>query len=159
MTHDGMNQSNSQSSPMNVLPTDPVPNPEDAQHQLPPGNTEPNQGFLPPANLNADVGEQVAAQTALKIAAKRFIASNSTVIKSSLTSYNEARQKLSMPIEKEHQLFNTPVRVIEISGTFKRKSRQRSQNQVLTSTPTFTKGYIILRAADGLLLFSHFFKE
>ncbi|BAZ19067.1 hypothetical protein NIES4071_109520 (plasmid) [Calothrix sp. NIES-4071] len=152
------NQSNSQSSPINVPPTEPVPNPEDVKRQLPPGNT-PNEGFFPPADPNADVGEKVAAETALRIAARQFIASNSAVIKSSLMSYNEARQQLSMPIEETHQLFNTPVRVIELNGTFKSIDRRRSQEKVPTSTPTFTKGYIILRAADGLLLFSHFLKE
>ncbi|GAB1541003.1 hypothetical protein NUACC21_36720 [Scytonema sp. NUACC21] len=144
---------------MNVPPTESVPNPEDSERQLPSGNTEPNQGFSPPVDKNADMGEKVAAETALRVAAKRFIASNSAVIKSSLTTYNEARQQLSMPIESDHQFFNTPVRVIEIVGTFKRRNHQRSQKKVITSTPTFTKGYIILRAADGLLLFSHFFKE
>lgn len=64
-------------------------------------------------------------------------------------SYKQARQQLSEPIE-EHQLFNTPVWVIEISGIFNRRNRRSSQEEVAT-TP-FTKAYIVLRAADNLLL-------
>jgi hypothetical protein len=66
-------------------------------------------------------------------------------------SYKEARQLLE-PIEQDHPLFNTPVRVVEIFGTFKRRKHRPFQEKVSTSTPTFTKGYIIFRAADGLLL-------
>lgn len=145
-------QPGSQPSLMNSLPIEPAPNPEDAKRQLPPLNTDPLPGFPPPANPAADIGEQVAAEKALKLAVIDFKATNPKVIKSSLMSYKEARQQLSEPIEEDHPLFNTPVRVIEISGTFKRRSHRPSQKEVPTSTPTFTKGYIILRAADGFLL-------
>lgn len=130
---------------------EPAPNPEDAKRQLPLLDTAPLPGFPPPANPSADIGEEVAAKKALEIAVKSFKAANSKVIKSSLMSYKEARQQLSLPIE-DHALFNTPVRLIEISGTFKRRSHRPSQSEVPTSTPTFTKGYIILRAADGFLI-------
>lgn len=142
---------------MNSLSIEAVPNPEDAKHQLPPVDTEQLPGFLPPANPAADIGEQVAAEKALKLAVIDFKATNSKVIKSSLMSYQEARQQLSEPIE-DQQLFNTPVRVVEISGSFKRRSHRPSQEEVATSTPTFTKGYIILRAIDGLLLFTKIVK-
>ena len=72
-------------------------------------------------------------------------------------SYKEARQQLLEPIEEDHQLFNTPVWVIEISGTFKRRSHRPSQAAAI-STPTFAKDYIIFRAADGLLLFTQLVK-
>ncbi len=146
-------QSGSQPILMNSLPIRPAPNPEDAKRQLPPVNTDPLPGFPPPANPAADIGEQVAAEKALKLAVIDFKATNPKVIKVSLMSYKEARQQLLEPIEEDDQLFNTPVRVIEISGTFKRRNHRRpSQKEVPTSTPTFTKGYIILRAADGILL-------
>lgn len=138
------------------FPIEPAPNPEDAKRQLPPVNTKPLSGFPSPANPTADIGEQVAAEKALKLAVIDFKATNSKVIKSSLMSYKEARQQLSEPIE-DHQLFNTPVRVIEISGTFKRRSHRPSQEEVATSTP-ITKGYIIFRAADNLLLFTKLVK-
>ncbi len=142
---------------MNHLPIEPAPNPEDAKRQLPPVNTDPLPGFPPPANPAADIGEQVAAEKALKIAAKDFKATNSKVIKSSLMSYKEARQQLSEPIEEDEPLFNTPVRVVEISGTFKRRNHRLFQEEVSTSTP-ITKGYIIFRAADGLLLSTQLIK-
>lgn len=143
---------------MNSLPIEPAPNPEDAKHQLPPVNTDPLPGFPPPTNPAADIGEQAAAEKVLKLAVLDFKATNSTVINSSLMSYKEARQQLSEPIEEDHPLFNTPVRVLEISGTFKRRSHRPFQEEVSTSTPTFTKSYIILRAADGLLLFTKLVK-
>ncbi|MEH2238110.1 hypothetical protein [Nostoc sp.] len=86
--------SDSQLSPMNVFPTEPAPNPEDSKRQLPPLNTDSLLGLPSPANPTADIGEQVAAKTALEIVAKRFKAINSKVIKSSLMSYKEALQKL-----------------------------------------------------------------
>lgn len=72
-------------------------------------------------------------------------------------SYKEARQQVS-PIEEDNQLFNTLVWVIEISGTFKRRSHRLSQEEVATSTPTFAKAYIIFRAADSLLLVTQLVK-
>lgn len=132
------------------LPIEPAPNSEDAKRQLPPKNTNQLPGFPPPANPTADIGE-LAGEKALKIAANTFKATNSKIIKSSLMSYKEARQQLSIPIEEDHPLFNTPVRVIEISGTFRRRNHRPSQDEVSTSTPSI-KGYIIFRAADGLLL-------
>lgn len=57
-------------------------------------------------------------------------------------SYKEAGQQLSEFIEEDQHLFNTPVRVIEISGTFKRRSHRPFQSEVPTSTLAFTKGYI-----------------
>ena len=137
---------------MNPYPMKPAPNSEDAKRQLPPVDTAPNPGFPPPANLSAHIAEQVAAKKALEIAVKSFKAANAKVIKSSLMSYKEALQQLSEPIEEEHLLFNTPVWVIEISGTFKRRSHRPSHSEVATSTPTFTKAGIILRKADGFLL-------
>ena len=104
---------------------EPAPNPEDAKRQLPPLDIAPLPGFPPPANPSADIGEEVAAKKALEIAVKSFKAANSKVIKSSLMSYKEARQQLSLPIE-DHPLFKTPVRLIEISGTFKRRSHRPS---------------------------------
>jgi hypothetical protein len=67
-------------------------------------------------------------------------------------SYKEALQQQSEFIEEKHPLVKTPVRVVEISGTFKVRNRQRSQQGEPTSALTYTKGYIILRAADGLQL-------
>ncbi len=104
-----------------------APNPEDAKLKLPPVDTAPNPGFPPPINPSADIGEKVAVKKALEIAVKSFKAANAKVIKSSLMSYKEAGQQLSEPIEEDHPLFNTPVRVIEISGTFKRRSHRPSQ--------------------------------
>ncbi len=98
------------------------------------------------------MSEQVAAEKALKIAANRWKTANSKIIQSSLISYQEARQQLSEPIEEDHPLFNTLVRVIEISGTFTRRNHRPSQEEVPTSSPTFTKAYVVFRAADGLLL-------
>jgi len=143
---------------MNSLPIEPAPNPEDAKRQLPPVNTDPLPGFPTPANPAADMGEQVAAEKALKLAVIDFKATNPKVIESSLMSYKEALQQLSEPIEEDHPLFNTPVRVLEIAGTFKRRSHRTTQEEVSTSTKTFTKGYIIFRAADGLLLFTKLVK-
>jgi len=144
---------------MNLSPIEPAPTPEDAKRQLPPVDTSPLPGFPPPANPAADIGEQVTTKKALKIAVKSFKAANSKLIKSSLMSYEEARQQVSEPIERDHPLFNTPVRVIEISGTFNRRSRRPSQEEVPTlTTPTFTKAYIVLRAADGLLLVTQLVK-
>ncbi len=135
---------------------EPAPNPEDAKRQLPLVDTEALPGFPPPANPTGDIGEQVAVEKALKLAVIDFKATNSKVIKSSLMSYKEARQQLLEPIE-EDQLFNTAVWVIEISGTFKRRSHRPSQ-AAATSTLTFAKAYIIFRAADGLLLFTQLVK-
>lgn len=136
---------------MNPSPIELAPNPEDDQRQLPPVDTSLLPGFSPPANPSADIGEQVAVKT-LEIALRSFKAANAKVLKSSLMSYKEARQQLSEPIEEDDPLSDTPVRVIEISGTFKRRSYQPSTEEVPTTTPTFTKGYIVLRAADGILL-------
>lgn len=133
-------------------PIEPAPNPEDDKRQLPPVDTTPNPSFPPPLTPSADIGEQVALNKALEIAVKSFKAANAKIIKSSLMNYKEARQQLSEPIEEDHPLFNTPVRVIEISGTFKQRSHRPFHKEVSTSTPTFTKGYIILRAVDGFLL-------
>lgn len=133
-------------------PIEPAPNPEDDKRQLPPVDTTPNPSFPPPLTPSADIGEQVALNKALEIAVKSFKAAKAKVIKSCLISYKEAQQQLSEFIEEDHPLFNTPVWLIEISGTFKRRSHRLSQSEVPTSTPTFTKGYIILRAADGFLL-------
>ena len=130
---------------------EPAPNPEDAKRQLPLVDTEALPGFLPPVNPTNDIGEQVAVEKALRLAVIDFKATNSKVIKSSLMSYKEARQQLLEPIEEDDQLFNTAVWVIEISGTFKRRSHRPSQ-EAATSTPTFAKAYIIFRVADGLLL-------
>ena len=104
-----------------------------------------------PADPTADIGESVAAETALKIVAKRFKATKSTVIKSSLMSYKEARQLGPDPIEEDHPLVNTRVRVVEILGSFQVRGRPSPQG-VPASTLSYTKGYIILRAADGLPL-------
>lgn len=57
------NQTSSQVSPMNA---EPAPNSEDIKGQLPPVNNEPLPDFSVPANPNADIGEQVAAEIALK---------------------------------------------------------------------------------------------
>ena len=137
---------------------EPAPNPEDAKRQLPLVDTEALPGFLPPVNPTNDIGEQVAVEKALRLAVIDFKATNSKVIKSSLMSYKEARQQLLEPIKEDTQLFNTLVWVIEISGTFKRRSHRPSQEKVATSIPTFAKGYIIFRAADGLLLFTKLVK-
>lgn len=133
------------------MSTEPAPNPEDAKRQLPPVNDDPLPDFSPPANPNADIGEKVASETALKIVANRFKAINSKVIKSSLMSYKEARQLGSEPIQLEHPLDNTRVRVVEISGNFQVRVRPSRQG-ALASSLSYTKGYIILRAADGLRL-------
>jgi hypothetical protein len=130
---------------------EPAPNPEDAKRQLHLVDTEALPGFPPPANPTGDIGEQVAVEKALKLAVIDFKATDSKVIKSSLMSYKEARQQLLEPIEEDSQLFNTAVWVIEISGTFKRRSHRPFQ-EAATSTLTFAKAYIIFRAADGLLL-------
>ncbi|MGB3695142.1 MAG: hypothetical protein WA896_22780 [Spirulinaceae cyanobacterium] len=136
------------------FPIEPRPNLEDVKRQLPPLDTSPSPGFPPPANPTADIGEQLAGEEALEIASKRFKATNSKVIKSSLMSYEEAQEQLLGHIEADHPLFNTPVRVIEISGFFQRRRGRHFtfKGEVSTSTPTFTKAYIVLRAADGLLL-------
>jgi len=137
---------------MNFLPIEPRPNLEDTKRQLPPVDIVPLKSFPPPAISSADITEQVAVERALKIAANRVKVANLKVTKSSLMSYQEACQQLSEPIEEDCLLFNTTVWIIEISGTFKRRNHRRSQEEVLTSTPTFTKAYVVLRAADGLLL-------
>lgn len=49
------------------FPREPAPNPEDAKYQQPHPNTGPLLGFPPPANPNADIGEEVAAESALKL--------------------------------------------------------------------------------------------
>lgn len=67
-------------------------------------------------------------------------------------SYQAACNQLSEPTEEDDPLFNTSVWVIEISGTFTRRKSRPSPEKATTSTPTFTKGYIVLRAADGLML-------
>lgn len=136
---------------------EPAPNPEDAKRQLPLVDTEALPGFPPPPNPTGDIGEQVAVEKALKLAVIDFKATNSKVIKSSLMSYKEARQQILESIEEDNQLFNTAVWVIEISGTFNRRSHRPSQAAAI-STPTFAKAYIIFRAADGLLLFTKLVK-
>lgn len=137
---------------MNPSSIEPALNPEDLGRQLPPVDTSPLPGFRPPANPTADIGEPVAVDKALEIASKRFIANNADVTKSSLMSYEEAQEQLLEPVETDHPLSDTPVRVIEISGSFQRRGRSPFQKEVLASTPTFTKAYVVLRAADGLLL-------
>ena len=136
---------------MNSSPIEPAPNSEDDKCQLPPVESSQLPSFPPPANPSADIGEQVAVKKALEIAVKSFKAANAKVLKSSLMNYKEARQQLSEPIKEDHPLFNTLVRIIKISGNFKRRSYRPSQEEIPTSTP-ITKGYIILRAADGFLL-------
>ena len=137
---------------MNSSPIEPAPNLKDAKHQLPPLDTAPLPGFPLPANPSADIGEEVAAERALRIAVNCFKAANSRVTKSSLMSYQAACKQLSEPIEEDDPLFNTPVRVIEISGMFARRKSRPSPEKATISTPTFAKGYIVLRAADGLML-------
>ncbi|MGI8932662.1 MAG: hypothetical protein ACR2FS_01165 [Phormidesmis sp.] len=103
-------------------------------------------------NLTVDIGEQAVVDKALDIASKRFRATDLRVVKSSLMSYEEAHAQLLEPIETDHLFLNTPVRVVEISGFFQRRERSPFQKEVLTPAPTFTKAYVVLRAADGLLL-------
>lgn len=137
---------------------EPAPNPKDAKRQLPLVDTEALPGFPPPANPSGNISGQVAVEKALKLAVIDFKATNSKVIKSSLMSYKEALQQLLEPIKEDNQLFNTPVWVIEIYGTFKRRNRRSSQEEVAKATPTFAKAYIIFRAADGLLLVTQLVK-
>lgn len=145
-------QLDSQISPMNPLPVEPGVNPEDVGRSLPPVDTSPLPGFPSPSNPTANIDKQVAIDKALKIASKRFRATNSRVVKFSLTSYEEAAEQLIGSVGTDRSLLNTPVQVIELSGSFGRRSRSRFQEEVSTPTPTFTKAYVVLRAADGALL-------
>ena len=147
-----------QLSPMNI-PIEPAPDPKDANRQLP-STARATLGFPPVANPAANIGERGAAEKALKIAANRYKASNSRVIKSSVMIYKEAMRLGPEPIEvsEDDPLVNTPVQVVEIAGDFKVRNRPRPWQGVPATTLAYTKGYIILRAADGLLLGSHLFK-
>ncbi len=134
----------------------PAPNPEEPSRQLPPTSYETLRGFLPPANPEADIGDRDAAQRAINIAATRFGECNPRVIKNSVMSYREAFRLGAEPLDSEDDpLASTPVRVVEILGTFKRR---RGRPRQAEASPTFTKGYIILRAADGLPL-AYFLSE
>ena len=94
-----------------------------------------------------------AVDKALEIALKRFNATESRVVDSTLVSYEETAERLLGSIVGiDRSLLNTPVWVIELSGSFQRRSRSPFQKDVSTPTPTFTKAYIVLRAADGALL-------
>jgi hypothetical protein len=124
----------------------PAPNPEEASSI----SHETLRGFPPPAHPDADIGDRDAAQRAINIAATRFGECNPRVIKNSVMSYREAFRLGAEPLDSEDDpLASTPVRVVEILGTFKRR---RGRPRQAESSPTFTKGYIILRAADGLPL-------
>jgi hypothetical protein len=96
--------------------------------------------------------EQVAIEKALEIASKRFRATDSSVVESNLTSYEEARERLIGSVEIDCSLLNTPVWMIELSDSFQRSRRSPFQKEVLTPTPTFTKAYVVLSATDGALL-------
>lgn len=137
---------------MNPLPVEPGINPEDIERQLPAVDTFPLPGFPPPSNPAADIGEQLSVDKALEIASNRFRATESRVVESALVSYEDAARRLLGPIEIDRSLRSTPVRVIELSGSFQRRSRSPFQEEASTSIPTFTKAYIVLRAADGVLL-------
>jgi hypothetical protein len=137
---------------MNPHPIEPAPNPEDAKRQQPHPNTGPLQGLPPPANPNADIGKEVAEQNALKLAVAYFKANNAKVIHSSVMSYKDGLLQVSESIAEDDPLANTLVRLIEMSGTFKRRRHPRWWENESASHPAFTKGYIILRAADGYLL-------
>lgn len=65
--------------------------------------------------------------------------------------YREAFQLEPEPlsIAEDDELANTPVRVVEMTGVFKRRGRRPLQQ---ASTLPYTKAYVILRAADGLAL-------
>lgn len=142
----------SQVSPMSPLPVEPGINPEDVRRQLPSVDTSPLPGFPPPSNPTADIGEQVAVDKALEIASKRFRAIDSGVVESNLTSYEKAAERLIGYVGTDGSLLDSPVWVIELSGSFQRSRRSPFQEEVSTPTPTFTKAYVVLRAADGVLL-------
>ncbi len=73
-------------------------------------------------------------------------------------SYKEACQLGTEPLREDDPLINTRVRVVEISGNFQVRGRPSRQG-VLTSTLTYTKGCVVLRAADGFPLSVILLKE
>ncbi|MEI1375141.1 hypothetical protein PQG02_21045 [Nostoc sp. UHCC 0926] len=143
--------------PVNTSAPSPAPNPEDANRQFP-TTSRATLGFPPLANPAADIGERDAAQRAISIAVADFGESKPRVINNSVMSYREALRQGSEPVEvsEDDPLVNTQVRIVEISGNF--QVRGRRQKGASTSTEAYTKGYIILRAADGLQLAYHLFK-
>ena len=151
-------QPDSQRVPMNSPTPEPAPDPQDANRQLPP-TSRGSKGFPPPTNPAADIGERGAAQRALGVVAARYRESNPRVIKSSVMSYKEALQLGSEPLSvaEEDELANTSVRVVEMTGVF--KVRNHARREAPASTLSYTKAYVILRAADGLELGSRLFAE
>jgi hypothetical protein len=147
------------SSPMNSQSIEPAPNPEDDKFKPPHPNTGRIQELPLPANPNADIGKEVSVKRALKLAELNYKTSNAKVIDSSVMSYRDAIQKLSGWLAEDDPTANTSVRLIEISGKFNRKKHPRFQKNASSSSPTFTKGFIIIRAADGYLLFTQFLVE
>lgn len=137
---------------MNPLPVEPGINPEDVGRQLPSVDTSPLPGFPAPSNPTADIGEQVAVDRALEIASKGFKATGPRVVESNLISYEEAAERLIGYVETDSSLLDTPVWVIELSGSFQSNRRSPFQEDASTPSPTFTKAHIVLRAADGLVL-------
>ena len=132
------------------IPIEPELIPKDTGRQL--SSVDTSSGFPSPANPTADIGEQVAIDRALEIASNRYKATNSEILKSSLMSYEEAQKQLLESTETEDPLFNPLVWVIKISGSFQRRGRSSFQGEVQPPIPTFTKAYVVLRAADGLVL-------
>ncbi|MGC1394346.1 MAG: hypothetical protein WA828_08695 [Coleofasciculaceae cyanobacterium] len=142
-----------------------MPDPQDVNRKLP-STSRGSKGFSPPTNSAADIGERGATQKALGMVAARYKERNPRVIKSSVMKYKEALQlgTKPLPVAEGDELANTSVRVVEMSGVFKvrnqsRRERNQSQREVPASTLSYTKAYVILRAADGLELGSRLFAE
>lgn len=149
-------QSGTQIQPLTIPTQLPAPDPKDITREMPPLNRDP-QGFLPPANPEADIGEVNAVNRALATVASRYAESSPKFIQSRVMDYKQALQlgPDPIPVAEDDPLVSTPVRVVEMSGTFSVRGRPGQQG----STPmlSFTKALIILRAADGLELGSVIF--
>jgi hypothetical protein len=143
---------------MNSPTPEPAPDPQDANRQLP-ATSRGSKGFPPPINPAADIGEHGAAQRALGMVAARYRERNPRIIKSSVMRYKEALQLGPEPLSvaEDDELANTSVRVVEMAGVF--KVRNQARREVSVSTFSYTKAYVILRAADGLKLGSRLFAE
>ncbi|MBW4575001.1 MAG: hypothetical protein KME08_06920 [Aphanothece sp. CMT-3BRIN-NPC111] len=150
-------------TPLPVEPTPnqlpPTPSPaEPTGNQLFPAPSDPGPvgavPTLPPAaNPKADIGELGARQKGLEIAAKQHGQPNPTIIRAAAMTYKEAVRTLpkeaqGTPPDREA---NIPVRVVEMEGVFK-APRHSGPPGVPEDTRSATKLYLILRAADGLLL-------
>ena len=97
-----------------------------------------------------DISQQLLVDRALEIVSGRFRAADSRVVRSTLTTYEEATKLLGF-VKSDRLLLDTAVWIIELSGSFQRKGRPPLQEETLP-IPTFTRAYVVLKASDSALM-------